>query len=113
MTAGRKFNPTWLSSRPWLRYSVKNDSLYCISCVCFGAAASESPFVSTGFRNCKKALGRKHSYIEQHKRSESHKVAEEKVAIFLHTVSLAQILHHFCQSKLHSNSLVQRRGFCQ
>ena len=85
MTAGRKFNPTWLSSRPWLRYSVKNDSLYCISCVCFGAAASESPFVSTGFRNCKKALGRKHSYIEQHKHSESHKVAEEKVAIFLHT----------------------------
>ena len=83
MTAGRKFNPSWLSSRPWLRYSMKNDSLYCISCVCFGTAAS--PFVSTGFRNWKKALGRKHSYIEQHKRSDSHKVAEEKVAIFLHT----------------------------
>ena len=41
-----------------------------------------SPFVSTGFRNWKKALG---SYIEQHKRSESHKVALEKVVIFLHT----------------------------
>ena len=40
------------------------------------------PFVSTGFRNWKKALGRKYSYIEQHKRSESHKVAEEKVVIF-------------------------------
>ena len=44
-----------------------------------------SPFVSTGFKNWKKALGRRHSYIEQHKRSENHKVAEEKVAIFLHT----------------------------
>ena len=83
VTAGRKFNPSWLSSRPWLRYSMKNDSLYCISCVCFGTAAS--PFVSTGFRNWKKALGRKNSYIEQHKHSDSHKVAEEKVAIFLHT----------------------------
>ena len=48
VTAGRKFNPSWLSSRPWLRYSMKNDSLYCIFCVCFGAAAY--PFVSTGFR---------------------------------------------------------------
>ena len=57
--------------------------MYCISCVCFGVAMS--PFVSTGFRNWKKALGRKRSYIEQHKRSDSHKVAEEKVAIFLHT----------------------------
>ena len=44
-----------------------------------------SPFVSTGFRKWKKVLGRRHSYIEQLKRSESHKVAEEKVAIFLHT----------------------------
>ena len=83
VTAGRKFNPSWLFSRPWLRCSMKNDSLYCISCICFGGAVS--PFVSTGFRNWKKVLGRRHSYIEQHKHSESHKVAEEKVAIFLHT----------------------------
>ena len=83
VTAGRKFNPSWLFSRPWLHYSMKNDSLYCRSCLCFGS--SMSAFVSTGFRNWKKALGRKHSYIEQHKRSECHKSAEEKVAIFLHT----------------------------
>ena len=83
VTAGHKFNPSWLFSRPWLRYSMKNDSLYCISCICFGGAVS--PFVSTDFRNWKKALGRRHSYIEQHKCSQSHKVAEEKVAIFLHT----------------------------
>ena len=30
-------------------------------------------------------LGRKYSYIEQQKCSESHKAAEEKVVIFLHT----------------------------
>ena len=77
VTAGRKFNPSWLSSRSWLRYSLKNN---CISCVCFGGAMSL--FVSTGFRNWKKALVGRHSYIEQHKRTESHKVSEEKVAIF-------------------------------
>ena len=50
VTAGRKFNPSWLFSRPWLCYnSRKNDSLYCISCICFGGAVS--PFVFTGFRN--------------------------------------------------------------
>ena len=62
VTAGRKFNPSWLFSRPWLHYSMKNDSLYCSSCICFGVIVS--PFVSTGFRNWKKALERRHSYIE-------------------------------------------------
>ena len=83
VTASRKSNPSWLFSRPWLRYCMKNDSLYCSSCICFGGAVS--PFVSTGFRNWKKALRRRYSYIEQHEHSESHKVAEENVAIFLHT----------------------------
>ena len=62
---------------------MKNDSLYYVSYICFGGAVT--PFVSIGFRNFKKALGRKYSYIEQHNHSDSHKVAEEKVAFFLHT----------------------------
>ena len=44
VTSGRRFNPTWLVNRPWLHYSVKNDSVFCVSCVCFGS--SRSPFVS-------------------------------------------------------------------
>ena len=43
VAAGRKFNPSWL------RYSMKNNSLYCISCICFGGAMSL--YVSNGFRN--------------------------------------------------------------
>ena len=33
--SGRRFNPRWLVNRPWLRYSIRNDSIYCNSCVCF------------------------------------------------------------------------------
>ena len=57
VTFGR-FNPNWLAKRPWLRYSIKTDSVYCIPCVCF-SGTSDSPFVSTGYRNWKKALGKK------------------------------------------------------
>ena len=38
VTGGRKLNPNWLLTKHWLCYSVKNDSLYCISCFCFGSA---------------------------------------------------------------------------
>ena len=33
VTSGRRFNPAWLIGRPWLRYSITNDSLFCISCM--------------------------------------------------------------------------------
>ena len=83
VTSGRRFNPTWLEGRPWLRYSIRNDSLYCTSCMCF-STSSESPFVSKGFKNWKKALG-KHGYIDQHRSSECHKISDEKAASFLQT----------------------------
>ena len=47
VTSGWGFNPNWLVSRPWLRYSIRNDSVFCISCMCF----SGSPFVSSGIKN--------------------------------------------------------------
>ena len=62
---------------------MKNDSVFCISCVCFGTS-SESPFVSSGFNKWKKALG-KHGYIKRHAHSETHRAAEEKAALFLQT----------------------------
>ena len=83
VTSGRRFNPGWLSEKPWLRYSMKMDSVFCISCVCF-SATSESPFVSSGFKKWKRVLG-KDSQIDRHTQTESHKAAEEKVALFLHT----------------------------
>ena len=58
--------------------------LFCVSCVCF-SALSDSPFVSSGFRNWKKALGKKTGYIDQHTHSENHRLAEEKAALFLQT----------------------------
>ena len=57
VTSGRRFNPSWLVDRLWLCYSVTNDSVFCSSCVCFGSAP-ESPFVSSGFKTWKKALGK-------------------------------------------------------
>ena len=42
--------------------------------------------MTTGFRNWKKALGIKKSYIDQHKLSEGHKVAEQKASLFLQQV---------------------------
>ena len=82
-TSGRRFNRTWPEGRPWLRYSIRNDGLYCTSCMCF-STSSESPFVFKGFRNWKKALG-KHGYIYQHRSSECHKISDEKAASFLQT----------------------------
>lgn len=78
-------NPSWLSSRSWLSYSKSKDGLYCIPCICI-SATHHSPFVTTGFRNWKKALGIKKSYIDQHKLSEGHKVAEQKASLFLQQV---------------------------
>jgi hypothetical protein len=45
---------------------------------------SDSPFVFSGFRNWKKALGKK-TGIDQHTRSESHRLADEKATSFLQT----------------------------
>ena len=83
VTFGRRFSPSWLVDRPWLHYSIRNDSVFCTSCMCF-SNSSESPFMCTGFKNWKKALGKK-GYIDQHKHSETHRIADEKAALFLQT----------------------------
>ena len=82
VTFGRRFNPIWMARRPWLRYSINHDRACCNSCLCFHELGA-SLFVSTGFRNWKKASGRKDSYLVQHKRSKDHKLVEEKAFGFL------------------------------
>ena len=58
---------------------------------CFGSDAHGNkkacnlPFVAERFRNWKKAVGLKDSYLDQHGRSESHKQADVKTAAFLAT----------------------------
>lgn len=81
----RRFNPHWLAGRPWLHYSVKNDSAYCVVCLCFCSSVEESPFVSTGLSKWKKAVGKKSGYLDQHMSSESHKIASEKASCFIQT----------------------------
>jgi hypothetical protein len=89
VTSGRRFNLSWLAVRPWLCYSVINDSVFCRSCMCF-CSASESPFVASGFKNWKKALG-KAGYFDKHQNSESHKAADWKRQLcFFKPVSLGQ-----------------------
>ena len=85
VTSGRRFNPRWLAGRPWLHYSVKNDSAYCVVCLCFCSSVEESPFVSTGFNKWKKAVGKKSGYLDQHMNSESHKIASDKASCFIRT----------------------------
>ena len=85
---GRRFQLSWMDKRPWLRYSVKNDRAHCIYCMCFShnsTGRSESPFISSGFENWKKAIGKKDCYLDGHVHSEEHKLAEQKMTNFLKT----------------------------
>ena len=34
-TAGRRFQLSWMEKRPWLRYSIRNDTAHCNCCICF------------------------------------------------------------------------------
>ena len=87
-TSGR-FNLSWTVHRPWLRYSMSNNSAYCLPCLCFATSVeSESPFTSTGF---KKALGKKNSLLDKHKESEAHKLADKKASIMAKEVGIQQV----------------------
>lgn len=54
----RKFNPCWFDRyKPWLEYSVKNDSvfcLYCYLCAYDGDESADTSFTIGGFSNWKK-----------------------------------------------------------
>ena len=56
-TAGRCFRLSRMEKRPRLRYSIRNDTAHCICCICFSnnTGPNESPFISKGFKNQKKA----------------------------------------------------------
>lgn len=62
---------------------MTNDSVYCIPCLCF--SNTNSPFISGGYKNWKKALGKKRGYIDQHKNSDGHNLAAQRAMCFLET----------------------------
>ena len=65
-------------------YSIRKDTVHCICCKCFSNSTgpNESPFISKGFKNWKKA-GDEH--LDAHARSEEYQLSEEKVTNFLKT----------------------------
>lgn len=83
ITGGRRFLMSWMDSRPWIRYSVQNDSIFCSYCVCFGKENTDSPFVKKGFKNWKKASGVKDNSLDKHMHSGEHQMAEEKALNWL------------------------------
>ena len=70
--------------RLWLHYCIRNDTAHCICCICSSnnTGPSESPFMSKGFKNWKKASD---EHLDAHARSEVHQLSEEKMTNFLKT----------------------------
>ena len=70
---GRLFNASWFSKHTWLEYSISKDAVYCYACRSFstGIQRGDECFVSTGYRNWRKATGmsgrlRKHTLSHRH-----------------------------------------------
>lgn len=107
-----------MNGRPWLLYSVKKDAAFCKSCLCFGSnykaciirAPNETPFASTGFKNWKKAVGQKESYLDQHTRSEGHQLAEEKAVNFLKTREPGKDVTSILQKQLAAQQVRMKEG---
>lgn len=70
----RSFGSSWYSNHKWLEYSVLEDAAYCFCCRHFSPARKmpEAAFVSTGFRQWKKAT-EKDAGLSKHEKSEIHK----------------------------------------
>ena len=65
----RSFQDQWYQGRSWLEYSIKKDCVYCYYCrhFSFGSSAltkrkQHDAFVSTGFRNWKRALEKERGF---------------------------------------------------
>ena len=83
-TAGRRFQLSWIEKRPWLCYSIKNETAHCICCICFSnnTGPNVPPFISKGFINLKKAGDER---LDAHASSEEHQLSEEKMTNSLKT----------------------------
>jgi len=73
-TKFRSFNAAWYKLYPWLEYSVIRDAAYCYSCRHFlpPVIRGEKAFITDGFKNWKKSLGKDGS-LSTHNASAAHK----------------------------------------
>ena len=60
-----------------------NDCVVCTVCLRFKTV--DSPFVSVGFKNWKKAVEKRNGYLDQHLNSEGHKMTCVKANSFIST----------------------------
>ena len=74
----RSFQYQWYRSRPWLEYSISNDSTYCYICRHFGSIFTNKSnrfqsdsFSTTGFNGWKRAL-EKNGGFQKHSSGQSH-----------------------------------------
>lgn len=66
----RKFNNSWLNDHVWMRYSVSEDSVYCVWCVLFGATREKTRlFVKPGVYDWVNFS----NLVKRHENSENHK----------------------------------------
>ena len=74
----RSFRSQWYYNRPWLEYSIKNDSTYCYYCRHFGISIQtkclQSDAFATGFNGWKRALEKDRGF-DQHVKSSFHIIA--------------------------------------
>ncbi len=77
------FQSIWFKDRPWLEYSVANDSCYCYYCRHFSSnkLTSGDAFVTTGFNNWKRSL-ESNGGLTKHSSSQSHMVATKNFESF-------------------------------
>lgn len=70
----RSFKASWYANHPWLEYSAMKDAAYCFCCRHFPQPnkASETAFVSSGYRQWKKAT-EKDAGFSQHEKSDFHR----------------------------------------
>ncbi|CAF4495809.1 unnamed protein product [Rotaria sp. Silwood2] len=92
----RSFQDQWYQDRPWLEYSIKNDSAYCYYCRHFGSGSSaltkrkqHDAFVSGGFRNWKRSLEKERGF-DKHITSQGHIVASNNYLSYLQRIKTKQ-----------------------
>ncbi len=79
----RRYQPQWTEQFPWVRYSASLDGVFCGPCFLFSLVRFNSEFVSSPFRNWKKAVGTTHGKLNRHSESQTHKQCVEQAVSFI------------------------------
>lgn len=84
---GRRYNKSWESDYPWLRYSPALDGAFCSVCIAFqdnpGETQRYAEFVTEPFKDWKNATGSERGRLSNHSKSERHQKCLEKTNLLL------------------------------